>query len=96
MKVVLLQDIENIGKKDEVKNVANGYARNFLFPKKLAKIATKEVIAELEKQKELEEKEAEEALKATQEIVKKIDGLEIEVPVKTDEEGKLYGSINNV
>ena len=96
MKVILLQDIENIGKKDEVKNVANGFARNFLFPKKLAKIATKEVIAELEKQRELEEKKAEEELKATQEIVSKIDGLEIEVPVKIDEQGKLYGSINNV
>lgn len=96
MKVILLKDVENLGKKDEVKNVANGFARNFLFPKKLAKIATKQVIAELEKQRELEKKEAEEALKATQEIVSKIDGLEIEVPAKTDEQGKLYGSINEV
>ena len=96
MKVILLQDIENIGKKNEVKNVANGYARNFLFPKNLAKIATKEAIEELEKQKELEEKKAEEELKTTQEIVKKVDGLEIEMPVKVDEQGKLYGSINEV
>lgn len=96
MKVILLKDIENIGKKGEVKNVANGYARNFLFPKNLAKIATKEAIGELEKQKELEEKKAEEELKATQEIVKKVDGLEIEMPVKVDEQGKLYGSINEV
>jgi large subunit ribosomal protein L9 len=96
MKVILLKDVENVGKKDEIKNVANGYARNFLFPKKLAKIATQEAIAKLEKQKELEEKEAEQALKATQEIVEKIDGLEIEVPVKVDEQGKLYGSINDV
>lgn len=96
MKVILLQDIENIGKKGDIKRVANGYARNFLFPKKLAKIATKEAIEELEKQKELETKKAEEELKATQEIVSKIDGLEIEMPVKVDEEGKLYGSINEV
>ena len=96
VKVILLKDIENIGKKSEVKNVANGYARNFLFPKNLAKIATKEAIGELEKQKELEEKKAEEELKTTQEIVKKVDGLEIEMPVKVDEQGKLYGSINEV
>ncbi len=96
MKVILLKDIENIGKKGDIKKVANGYARNFLFPKKLVKIASKEVIEELEKQKELEEKKAEEELKATQEIVSKIDGLEIEMPVKVDEQGKLYGSINEV
>ncbi len=96
MKVILLQDIENIGKKGEVKNMANGYARNFLFPKNLAKIASKEAIEELEKQKELETKKAEEELKDVQEIVSKIDGLEIEMPVKVDEEGKLYGSINEV
>ena len=96
MKIILLQDVENIGKKGEVKNISDGYARNFLFPKKLAKLATKQAIEELEKQKELEIKEAEEELKAVQEIVSKIDGLEIEVPVKVDEEGKLYGSINEV
>jgi len=96
MKIILLQDVENIGKKDEMKNVANGYARNFLFPKKLAKIATKKAIEELEEQRELEVKKAEEELKAIQETVSKIDGLEIEVPVKVDEEKKLYGSINEM
>ncbi|MBA7635712.1 50S ribosomal protein L9 [subsurface metagenome] len=96
MKVILLKDIENIGKKGDIKKVADGHARNFLFPKNLAKIASKEAIEELEKQKELEEKKAEEELKVTQEIVKKVDGLEIEMPVKVDEEGKLYGSINEV
>jgi large subunit ribosomal protein L9 len=96
MKIILLQDVENIGKKGEVKSVSDGYARNFLFPKKLAKLATKEAVGEMEKQKELETKKAEEELKAVQEVVSKIDGLEIEVPVKVDEEGKLYGSINEV
>lgn len=96
MKVILLKDIENIGKKGDIKKVANGYARNFLFPKKLVKIASKEAIEELEKQEELEEKKAEEELKVVQEVIKKIDGLEIEMPVKVDEEGKLYGSIKEV
>lgn len=96
VKVILLKDVEKIGKKDEIKNVSNGYARNFLFPKKLANPATKKAVDELEKQKELEAKKAEEALKTTQEIVEKIDGQEIEVPAKLDEQGNLYGSVNEV
>ena len=55
-----------------------------------------DAVDELEKQKELEAKKAEEALKTTQEIVEKIDGQEIEVPVKLDEQGNLYGSVNEV
>jgi len=94
VKVILLQDIENLGKKGDVKKVANGYVRNFLLPRNLAKPATKEAIAELEKQKELEAKQAEEELKIVQEIVSKVDGLEIEIKEKIDEKGQLYGSIN--
>ena len=96
MKVILLQDVENLGKKNDVKNVADGYARNFLFPKKLAILATKKAIEDLEKQKELETQQAEEELKKTEETVAQIEGLEFEVVEKIDESGKLYGSINEV
>ncbi|OGZ31996.1 MAG: 50S ribosomal protein L9 [Candidatus Portnoybacteria bacterium RBG_13_40_8] len=96
MRVILLQDTEELGKKGDVKNVADGYARNFLFPQKLAKIATKEAIAELEKQKELEAQKAEEELKKMQELVSQIDGMEFEIIEKVDESGGLYGSINEV
>lgn len=96
MKVVLLQDIENLGKKNDVKNVADGYARNFLFPKNLAKPASKQALEELKKQKELEAQKAEEDLKKVQEIVSQIDRLEIETLAKVDEQGKLYGSINEI
>ena len=96
MKVILLQDVEDLGKKGDVKNVADGYARNFLFPKNLAKLAIEEAIAELEKQKELEAQKAGEELKKIQELVSQIDGLEFEVLEKIDESGKLYGSINEV
>ena len=96
MKIILLQDVEELGKKGDVKNVADGYARNFLFPKKLAMFATEEAIAELEKQKELEAQKAEAELKKVEEVVSKIDRLEIDVPTKVDEQGKLYGSINEV
>lgn len=96
MKIILLQDIENLGKKDEIKRVANGYARNFLFARSLAKPVTKEVLKELEKKREEEARKAEEDLKIMQDLVSQIDGLEIDVPEKTDEEGKLYGSVNEV
>lgn len=93
MKIILLQDVENLGKKDEVKEVADGYARNFLLPKKLAAIATESVLEQLELKKEIEAKKAEEELKKIQEIAKNLDGLEIEIPVKIDENGQFYGSI---
>lgn len=95
MKIILLQDIENLGKKYEIKEVADGYARNFLFPKNLAKLATKENLKWLEKQKELIIKRAEEELKKIESLVSKIDGLEIFIPVKIGEGGQLFESINN-
>jgi len=93
MKIILLQDVENLGKKDEIKEVADGYARNFLLPKKLAIIATKGAIKQLELKKEIEAKKAEKELMKIQEIAKNLDGLEIEIPVKIDENGQIYGSI---
>jgi large subunit ribosomal protein L9 len=96
MKVILLKDVEELGKKDDVKSVADGYARNFLFAKNLAKPATKQAIKDLEKEKEMEAQMAEQELKKIEEIVSQIDGLEIEVSEKTDEGGKLYGSLNEI
>lgn len=93
MKIILLQDVENLGKKDEVKEVANGYARNFLLPRKLAMIATESALKQLELKKEIEAKKAEEELIKIQEIAKNLDGLEIEIPVKIDENKQFYGSI---
>lgn len=93
MRVIILQDIKNLGKEGEVKEVADGYARNFLLPNKLVKLATKAALEELEKIKDLEAKRAEEALKHTQEIVSQIDGQEIEILVKINETGEIYGSI---
>lgn len=94
MKVILLQDVEDLGKKYEVKEVKDGYARNFLLPKKMAKPATKQALKWLEDQKEIIEKEAEEDLKKAQELASKLDGLEISMDVKVGEEGQLFESIN--
>jgi len=94
VKVILLQDIEDLGKKYEIKEVKNGYARNFLLPKKLARAATKEALKWLESQKEVIEKEMEEDLKKAQALASQLDGLEINISVKVGDEGQLFESIN--
>ena len=95
MKVILLEDIETLGKKYEVKETKDGYARNFLLPKKLAKPATKEALKWLADQKEVIEKQAEEDLKKAQELASQLDGLEVAITVKTGEEGQLFESVNS-
>lgn len=93
MRVILLQDVEKLGKKYDAKRVANGYARNFLIPKGLAKKADKESLLWLEKQKEVLAKKAEEDLKKNQELASAVDGQEIIIPVKIGEEDQLFESI---
>ena len=94
MKVILLQDIEKVGGKFEIKEVADGYARNFLFARNLAKKATPEALEWLEMQKELLLKKAEEELKNTQDLASSLDDLEVPIAVKVGEEGQLFESIN--
>jgi len=94
MKVILLQDVEGLGKKYELKEVKNGHARNFLFPEKLARAATKEALKWLAGQKEVMDKEAEEDLKKAQEMASKFDGLELSIAVKVGDEGQLFESVN--
>jgi large subunit ribosomal protein L9 len=93
VRVILLQDIENLGKKYEIKEVADGYARNFLIPKGLVKPATEETLKWLEMQKEIEAKKAEEELKKVQEFASQLEGLEVTISVKVGEEGQLFESI---
>lgn len=95
MKVILQQDIENLGKKYEIKNVADGYARNFLIPNNLVKPATPKALDDLQKLKEDLLKKVEEELKVLQELVSKLDGQEIEISSKAGDDGKLYGSITS-
>jgi len=94
MRVILLKDVDKVGKKYEIKEVKNGYARNFLIPNGLAKPATKEAIVWLETQKEIEEKKSEKELKKTQEVASTFDGQEIIIPVKIGKErDQLFESI---
>ncbi len=93
MRVILLKDVENLGKKYDVKDVADGYARNFLIPRSLVKKAVSKTLKWLETQKELESEKAGEELKKIQEIASAIDGQEIVIAVKIGEEKQLFESI---
>jgi len=94
MKVILLQDVAKIGKKFEVKEVAEGYARNFLLARNLAKPATLEALEWLEMQKEIVSQQAEDDLKSMQELASSLDDLEVSLSVKVGDEGQLFEAIN--
>jgi len=96
MKIILSQDIPKVGKKNEVKEVADGYARNFLIAKGLAKPATEAALKQLELIKAELARQAEEDLKIQENVVSQIDGQEFEIISKADGTGKLYGSITPV
>lgn len=93
MRIILLQDIEKLGKKHEIKEVKDGYARNFLIVKGLAKKADKKTLLWVETQKEIETKKAEEDLKKIQDLASAIDGQEVLIPAKIGEKGQLFESI---
>jgi large subunit ribosomal protein L9 len=93
MRVIFLQDVENLGKKYEIKNVKSGFARNFLIPKGLAKLATKETMQWLQQKKEEEAEKAKEELVKVQEAASSIDGQEVIFAVKVGEEGQLFETI---
>lgn len=95
MKVILLKDVEKVGKKFEVKEVKDGFARNFLLAQGLAKQATKEALIWLETQREIEEKKAEEELKGTQQIASSIEGQEFIITVKMGDKDQLFESITS-
>ena len=94
MKVILLQDIEKIGKKHEVKEIKDGYVRNLLIPKGLVKVATNDALKWLEAQKETETKKSEEELKKIQSLATGVDGVEVVIPVKVGEQDQLFEKVN--
>jgi len=93
MKIILLQDVKGLGKKGEVKEAAEGYARNFLFVKKLAEIATEDGVrkAEVIKKKQVEKEQRD--LEKTQELADQLDGKAVTINVK-EKDGRLFGSVN--
>jgi large subunit ribosomal protein L9 len=95
MKVVLLQDVKDLGKKEQLVNVSDGYARNYLFPKKLAVEATSGKLKELEQKKNSEMKKKDKEKQAARELADKLNKSEISFKVKAGENGKLFGSITS-
>ena len=93
MKVILLQDVKGSGKKDEIINVSDGYARNFLFPKKLAAEATPGALKEIQKKRAAEDDREAQRRAEAEEKARQMRGQVITMPVKCGEKGRLYGSI---
>lgn len=94
MKVILLQDIEGFGKKWEIKEVKDGYGRNYLFPQNMAKPATKNSIEEAELLRAKEEEQAKKALEKVEKLASSLDGYELKISMAAAEDGKLYASVN--
>lgn len=93
MRVILLEDIENLGKKYEIKEVADGYARNSLIPQGLAKVATDEAIKWANDMLALEEEKAAQELEKIGDTASDVDGLEVEMKMKVGDQGQLFEKI---
>jgi large subunit ribosomal protein L9 len=93
MKVILLADVPSLGKKGEVKEVADGYARNFLLPKKWAQPASQGTMNALEQKKKAERNRIDIQRANAQQRAQMLHQLELTIPSKVGEQGKLFGSI---
>ena len=94
MKVVLLQDVKALGKKGDVVEVKEGYAKNMLLPKKLGIEATPKALNDLKLQKANADKKAAEALAAAKELAAKLEAVPVKVAVKMGAGGKVFGSVS--
>lgn len=95
MKVILLQDVKSLGKKGEIVNVNDGYARNFILPKKLGVEATGKNLNDLKLQKNNEKKVAQEHLEAAKELAAKLADGKVELAIKVGEGGRTFGSVSS-
>ncbi|SDL14536.1 50S ribosomal protein L9 [Natronincola ferrireducens] len=95
MKVILLQDVKGQGKKGDVVNVSDGYARNFLLPKNLAVEATSGNVKTLEQQNKVQKMKKQQELDEAKKLAEKIEKLTIEIKAKAGEGGRLFGSVTS-
>ncbi|MFB0918206.1 MAG: 50S ribosomal protein L9 [Clostridiaceae bacterium] len=95
MKVILLQDVKALGKKGDIVNTSDGYARNYLFPKKMALEATDGNLNTANARKESERKQKIKETEAAQELVNELKKKELLLKVKTGEGGRLFGAITS-
>lgn len=95
MKVVLIQDVKGTGKAGETKDVADGYARNFLLPRKLAQPATKGAEAQVERQKATATQREQRELDDAKELAKKLEAAQVTLKLRSGKDGKLFGAVTN-
>ena len=95
MKVILLQDVKKLGKKGDVIEASDGYARNYLFPRKLAEEATANALHVVNAKKENERKKKLAELEAAQKLAAELKGKEVTINAKAGDNGRLFGAITN-
>lgn len=95
MQIILLQDVKALGKKGEVVNVNDGYARNFILPKKLGVEASGKNLNDLKLQKANEEKVAQQLLDDAKELGKKLEAGKVEVKIKVGDGGRAFGAVSS-
>lgn len=95
MKVILLNDIKGVGKKDQIIEASDGYARNYLFPKKLAVEATKENLGKLESKNEANKFKKQNEKNDAIEVANKLKELVLTIKVKAGENGKIFGGVTS-
>lgn len=95
MKVILLQDVKKLGKKGDVVDISDGYARNFLFPRKLAEEANNSNMHILNTKKENERKKKLAEIEAAQKLASELKGKEVKIEAKSGENGRLFGAITS-
>lgn len=93
MKVLLIKDLRGLGRKGEIKNVSDGYFKNYLFPNKIAVLATPEVERRVKEEAEQRKSEKEALLKELKKDVSRLSGEELVFHVKTDDKGSIFGSV---
>lgn len=95
MKVVFLQDVPSQGKKGDVRDVSEGYARNFLFPRQLAKPATADALHEIDLKKQSEARKQRQLLEQAQALASQLEDITLEIPAKVGEGDRLFGAITS-
>lgn len=95
MKVILLQDVKSLGKKDAIVEVSDGYGQNYLIPRKLAVTATAGNMNEVKQRKESLDNKAKKELEAAKEYAAKLNDKVVTIYAKVGENGKLFGAISN-
>jgi large subunit ribosomal protein L9 len=94
MKVILLQDVKSVGKKDEIVEVSDGYARNFIFKKKLGLEATSKNLNDLKLRQKNDDKIAAENLEAAKQFAKELEDKSVTLLIKTGQDGRVFGSVS--